>query len=338
MASDSESKSQTAGSKSPGHPVSTAAGARGRRVLIVGGLGYVGSRLAHALSAEASVTVSSRSLSPAREAWVKAHSGRVSRVEFDSATQDRLPVEGEFDCIVNAAGPGASEAARDEGRALGSALRTVRACSQLTAESAGTRLVHFSTFHIYGAHDRERFSEEDKPEPVHPYGRINLQCEKAALAAGGAVLRPTNVVGAPAHNDFGAQSGLVFLDLCRQAVFDHRIRLRTNGVAYRDFVPMADAIEAVKVLISGDTDRAFQIFNLSSGRAVRLDMLALEIQSEAQEMLGREIPVEKGSELDRFADPFEVTNDRLRSLGWQLRGSLREDIRETLQFFVESAR
>lgn len=314
-----------------------------RRVLIVGGLGYVGSRLAHALSADASVTVTSRSLSPSRERWLNEHSGQLTRVEFDSARHERLPVEAEFDCIVNAAAPGATEAARDEKTALETALRTLKACLEIADNGPAVRLVHFSTFHVYGAHNRQRFSEEDDPEPVNPYGRMHWQCERAALTsdvrAGVTVVRPTNIVGAPAHDDFGAQSGLVFLDLCRQSVQGHQIRLRTNGIAYRDFVPMADAIDAVKLLLAEDagSDRGLRVFNLSTGRAVRLDAIAHQIQHESQEMLAREIPVKLGDDLDRFSDPFEVNNDRLRALGWQPRASLRDDIRETLRFFIRES-
>ena len=115
--------------------------------------------------------------------------------------------------------------------------------------------------------------------------------------------------------------------------------MRTDGIAYRDFVRISDAIEAVRLLSAdaGKADQAAKVFNLSSGKTERLDWLASEIQRESQEMLGREIQMETGHEADRFINPFEVPNDRLRSLGWTPRVSLKEDIRATLRFFIDES-
>lgn len=311
---------------------------RRRRVLIAGGLGYVGSRLASALSSEALVIVTSRMLSAEREAWLKEHS-HITRVEFDSGSQDQLPVEGGVDCIVNLATPSASEATRDESAALELGLRTVRACLELAKRSRAD-LIHFSTFHVYGAHKRERFSEDDPASPTNAYGRVHERCEQAAFGVvldGPAwIVRPTNIVGAPAHADLGPQSSLIFLDLCQQAAKDHRLSLRTNGRAYRDFVSMSDAIRAVEILLnhekSGPT-RSGRVLNLSSGKAMRLDELARSIQHESGKAIGAEVSAEFGDGIDFFSEPFEVANERLRATGWEPHGSIKGDIRDTIGFF-----
>lgn len=309
---------------------------RRRRVLIAGGLGYVGSRLASALSSEASVTVTSRTLSAEREAWLKKHSD-ITWVGFNSADHDRLALEDHLDCIVNLATPSASEAARDESAALELGLRTLRACVDL-AKRARADLIHFSTFHVYGAHKRKRFSEDDPASPTNAYGRIHKRCEQAAVEGSldGAVwvVRPTNIVGAPAHVDLGPQSSLIFLDLCRQAATDHRLSLRTNGRAYRDFVPMTDAIIAVELLLKQEKSGPTRVLNLSSSKAMRLDELARSIQRESAKALGVEIHAQFGDGVDFFSEPFEVANDWLRNLGWEPHGSIKDDIRETIGFFA----
>lgn len=310
-------------------------------VLIVGGLGYFGSRLAAALGNQSDVLVTSRSLSAEREQWLRATAGTINRVQFDSAEHQNLPTGESFDCIINVASPSAAEVARATDLIREHALRTIRACLDLMKAGRAARLIHFSSFHVYGSHHQTRFSEEDIPEPTHPYGEVHLQCERAIADESDGlpvfIVRPTNIVGAPAHADLGPQSALVFLDLCRQAIETQRLSLRSNGKAYRDFVTMKDAIEAVRKLLSAPgstTPSGGLTLNLASGTAHPLEELAKQIQLEANRLKGYQVAINFGSGQDSFSEPFRVANDRLRTLGWQPRNDLRGEIRQTLEFFT----
>lgn len=311
-----------------------------RRVLIVGGLGYFGARLASALGVESDVTVTSRSLSADRRRWLEKNEGSIKSVHFDSAAQQNLPVDGKFDCIVNLALPGAAEVSRDRDSSREQALRTVRACLSLLKSGGATRLIHFSTFHVYGAHRQALFSEEDVTRPTHPYGELHQQCEQLLTAESDGqpvfIVRPTNIVGAPAHGDLGPQGALVFLDLCRQAMQERQLSLRSNGRAYRDFVTMSDAINSVTLLLSlarhAAAPGAF-VMNLASGTALPLDELARKIQAEAEGLTGESIAVNFGVNLDSLSEPFQVTNERLHALGWQPLNGMGDEIRQTLEFF-----
>lgn len=309
------------------------------RALIVGGLGFVGSRLAAAFSERTRMLVTYRSLSMDRKQWLQRHIERIVWLHYDSATQKKLPVDGVFKFILNLATPSAMEAVNHPEASLERALRTVRACQKLVNNGQAARLIHFSSFHVYGAHSRLRFSEEDIPHPTYPYGEIHWKCEQTIMKATNRapifIIRPTNIVGAPAHGDLGMQRELIFLDLCRQTVQDHEIRLRSDGRGYRDFVPITDVIRAIELLVTqaSNLGPCVQVLNLSSGRALRLDSLAYEIQKEAQDFLGCKVSVTLGNSSDLFPEPFHVTNDRLRSLGWKPQGSFRDEIRQTLTFF-----
>lgn len=310
-----------------------------RSLLIVGGLGYLGSRLAAALGDRARVTVTSRSLTPLRERWLSQQGSRVSWLPFDSARHDRLDTGDTFDCILHLATPSAAEAGQQPDKSRELALRSLAAALGLCQAGRASALIHFSTFHVYGAPGRACYSEETASLAEHPYGQIHRQCEQAIEQATPGipvfVVRPTNIVGAPAHGDLGVQASLVFLDLCRQAVQNRRLKLRSDGQAYRDFVTMADAIQAVCLLIAAarEAPPVTRVLNLSQGQATRLDALANQIQSEAQHLLQAAVPLELGDAADAFQAPFHVANDRLRQLGWQPSGDCGREIRETLQFF-----
>lgn len=292
----------------------------GMRLLIVGGAGYFGARLAEALAVEHEVTVTQRSLSPVREAWTKRVG--LCSVAFDSAVNQTLSVDGEFDAIINLAMPGAAEAGRDAPGAMESALTTARACVRLLDEGRAARLLHFSTFHVYGAGGRAVFDENNVPAPVHPYGETHLACERVFENDERVfVLRPTNMVGVPAH------AKLLFVDLCRQAAAGV-MKLHNHGLSYRDFLPFSDAIEAVKLLLVAK-QKALRLFNLASGEALRLDAVATMIRQAA----GTMPTIELGAGQDAFRAPFRVTNARLRALGWSPRAALFDEAQALVKFF-----
>lgn len=299
-------------------------------VLIVGGLGYVGSRLAVKLGTTHKVWVTGRTLSAERENWLARHASIISFSPYDPAKAAIALPDIPFDVAINLGMPSASQAASDEGTARTQAIRTVSECVRLLESRRIARLIHFSTFHVYGRRGQSTYDETDVPEPLSAYGRIHLACEKFLLGNSGdfdtTILRPTNIVGAPGHADIRAQLNLLFLDLCRQAVYEHRICLNTNGLGFRDFVPMPDAISAVECVMRARADS--RVMNLSSGTAVQLRSLSEQIATYAG------VKPEFGSGTDPFTSPFTVTNSRLREIGWTtLPDALSTEIVETLSFF-----
>jgi nucleoside-diphosphate-sugar epimerase len=295
------------------------------RILIIGGTGYFGARLAQALSATHEVTVTLRSSTPERLRWLE-HSG-LNFVRYNS-TEAPLHAPGEFDAIVNLAMPGAAEAARDPEAARTGALSTAQSCLQWLNSGRASRLLHFSSFHVYGTGGRPLFSETDPPSPIHPYGHAHWACEQL-LAPDDRVciVRPSNMVGAPAHADLGDQSSLMFVDLCRQAAHG-TMKLHNDGLSYRDFLPFEDAISAVRLLLSAPAPSE-RLFNLACGHALRLDEAAHLIQKASS----TSPCLQFGSGQDAFRTPFTIDTSRLRNLGWLPSASLEKEASQLVQFF-----
>jgi nucleoside-diphosphate-sugar epimerase len=295
-------------------------------VLIVGGAGYFGARLAEDLGKTHKVTITRRTGSTVREKWIRK-SG-FETVEFDSAKMDAIAVSGYFQAVINLAMPGAVEAASDPGRARLHALKTAAACLRLMDQTHCPILIHFSTFHVYGGGGRIQFSEADAPAPVHPYGEVHLACERFLEPDQRVwIVRPSNMVGAPAHGDLGDQAKLLFVDLCRQAA-KGRMSMHNDGLSYRDFLPFDDAIAAVRVILTA-SPMPTRLLNLAHGHAMRLDEAARLIQRVAP------VPptVEFGSGKDAFRRPFKVNIERLLRLGWEPSASLTDEAARLVQFF-----
>ncbi|MBL8650300.1 MAG: NAD(P)-dependent oxidoreductase [Sphingopyxis sp.] len=300
------------------------------RLLLVGGSGYFGARLAEALAGAWDVAVTVRSDTPERAAWL-AERG-IASFRYDSSTDAALP-GGTFDAVVNLAMPGAQAAGRDADAALAQGRSTAAACLAALREGRASRLVHFSTFHVYGGNAAALYSEDMPKAPGHPYGKTHLAIE-GELAASDvadriAIVRPTNMVGAPAHASLGEQAGLIFLDLCRQVAETGAMSLRNDGASYRDILPFGDAIAAVVLLLRAETGWN-RLFNLAAGQAITMRTLAETIAAAAPQP----VPVTYGEGSDAFRSAFEVDISRLRALGWTPTASIADEARNAIAAFA----
>jgi len=309
------------------------------RILIVGGLGLVGAQLARQFGSTAEAWVTYRSLSPEREQWLKQQQGRVVGVPYDSARDESIKVTGDFAAIINVALPGAAESGRDPAGSQTAALRTAEACLQLLETGRAQRLIHFSSFHVYGPQSRPIYHESDAVNPQHPYGRNHQACEQRLLERGAGrrifILRPTNIVGAPAHGDLREQARLLVLDLCQQAVKTGCLNLHNDGKSYRDFLPLTDALSAVRLLLTLEDHNLPVILNMAGSKAWSIAALAQEIRAATEMILGAAPPITWGTGHDAFREPFTVSTARLRGMGWQPQGGLRSEIGAALQFFAQ---
>ena len=300
------------------------------RLLLVGGSGYFGARLAEALAEEWDVAVTVRSDTPARAAWL-ADSG-IASFRYDSSIDAALP-GGDYAAIVNLAMPGAQAAGKDAEAAMAQGLSVADACITALREGRAGRLIHFSTFHVYGGEAAALYTEDMPKAPGHPYGRTHLAIEEHLLgsdvAGRIAILRPTNMVGTPAHRDLGEQAGLIFLDLCRQIAGSGAMVLRNDGRSYRDILPFGDAIAAVDLLLRA-TSGWNDIFNLGAGEAVTMRALAETIAAAAP----RPVAITYGDGTDAFRSPFRVDISRLSALGWSPSASIADEARRTIAAFA----
>jgi dTDP-4-dehydrorhamnose reductase len=101
------------------------------------------------------------------------------------------------DVVLNAAGWTDVDGAESEEEAAtainGHAVR-------LLADAAGSRLIHISTDYVFDGAATAPYAEEADPAPLNAYGRGKLAGERAALAAGGFVVRTAWLYGAHGSN------------------------------------------------------------------------------------------------------------------------------------------
>ena len=146
---------------------------------------------------------------------------------------------------------------------------------------------------------------------------------------GAVVLRASNGFGAPLYLGVDRWS-LVMNDLCRQTMMNGRIAVRPSAQV-RDFVALTDIAEAIRLVLTSPVD-GVKVFNVGSQVTLTILEVAQQVQAVYEELYGKYLPLEHPPVPPQQNPPsLEFSIDRLRTLGYVPRGSVREGIRETLR-------
>lgn len=309
------------------------------RILITGGFGFVGGRVAqHLQQVGHHIILGSRNSSPPPN-WL--HQAEVVQTDWNGGLAlDQICHR--VDIVIHAAGMNAQNCAADPIAALeANGLSTARFVG--AASRAGVkRFIYLSTAHVYASPLTGTISEYTCPRNMHPYATSHLAGENAVLNASqsgqieGIVLRLSNAFGVPMHKDVNCWTLLVN-DLCRQAVTERSLTLRSAGLQRRDFVTLQDVGRAVFHVIDLSKERAGDgVFNIGGMWAPRVINMAELIQARCLAVLGF-IPVIIRPE----PSDGEVTLDldfrinRLLTSGFELSGNAVAEIDAILVFCQE---
>lgn len=268
-----------------------------RRVLVTGGLGYVGGRVSAHFARELGpgrVRIGARD-SSRRPAWTEG----IEIVAADVRDLDALrSAMRDVDTVVHLAAVDENVSRDDPDLALEVNGRGTRLAVQAAAAEGVRRFVYVSTFHVYGPSAASPVTERTLPRPVHPYAISHHVAEDFVWGAAhdhgleAVVVRLSNGFGYPMDDDVRRWT-LVFNDLCLQAASSGRLVLRTPGLQERDFVALGDVAGAIAHLLAlpaGALDDG--LFNVGSGRSLSIRGVAELVAARFRATRGREVIVE----------------------------------------------
>jgi UDP-glucose 4-epimerase len=314
---------------------------RGRRVLITGGLGFIGSNLARALVRLGAKVTILDSLIPEYGGNRRNVAGLERKLDINlSDVRDRhsLPafVRGQ-DFLFNLAGQTShmdSMADPDTDLEINcrAQLSILEACRR---HNPGIRVVFASTRQIYGRPDYLPVDEKHPLRPVDVNGINKLAGEEYHLLYSqvhgirSTVLRLTNTIG-PRMRVKDARQTFVGVWI-RQLLEDRPFEV-WGGEQLRDFTYVDDAVEAL-LLAAIRPAAEGRVFNLGGPPPVTLRQLAelLVAVNGAGKFVTKRFPAtrKKIDIGDFYADYRLITS----TLGWRPRTDLRTALRRTLAFF-----
>jgi UDP-glucose 4-epimerase len=310
------------------------------RILVTGGQGFIGGRLAQYLVlAGHQIDLGSR-IAASSPIW--APQASVVQMDWlDSRSLERVCTG--VDVVIHAAGMNAQDCSADPVAALDfNGVGTARLVA--SANSAGvSRFIYLSTAHVYASPLIGTITEETCPRNVHSYAFSHLAGENAVLAPRhhgsmvSIVLRLSNAFGPPVNRDVNCWMLLVN-DLCRQAVISRRLVLRTAGLQKRDFVTLTDVSRAISHVIDLNGERIGNaILNVGGAWAPSVLEMAKIVQTRCSAILGHTPNIACPDPIDaEVVVDLEYQIDKLLSSGYSLTGQTIAEIDSLLIFCSEN--
>jgi UDP-glucose 4-epimerase len=265
------------------------------RVLITGGLGYLGGRLAsHLIYKGYKVFVGTRKgiksvkdpLSdtiPVIMDWTKNSS-------LESATRG-------MDTVIHAAGMDAKACSVNPTKALEVNGLNTAMMLEAAITNGVKRFIYLSTAHVYRCPMFGNLDETTASTNLHPYATSKLAGEKVVLYAKkigkiqGIVLRLSNGSGHPVFPENECWH-LILNDLCRQAVEKNKLTLHSENSIQRNFISMSNVCLGIEHFLQLSVNYFDDSpFNLCSKESLTLHQLAHMIKKRCKAVLGYDIEI-----------------------------------------------
>lgn len=310
------------------------------RILITGGLGYVGGRIAQYLAQQTPFylrlgtrKIISQNKIPTIYPWLK--NGEICHLDLTDSQSCENALQ-EIDVVIHLAAVNEIESLENPKKAVLINTLGTRKLLEKAQKTAIHRFIYFSTAHVYGAPLAGIISETTDPKPVHPYAITHHDAEDMVLAAThltGVVLRLSNAIGAPISMDIDRWT-LLANDLCRQAILQKELHLKTPGTQYRDFITLTDVGQAVKLILTIPKDQLGNgLFNLGSGSSLSIFEMATLIAERYQVQFGFTPPIFRPQPNINIQSPKLVYSiAKICQLGFRPSNHIATEIDQLLKF------
>jgi UDP-glucose 4-epimerase len=304
------------------------------KILITGGFGYIGGRFTQHISKHqnCSVILATRSIEDI-PSW--ALNFQIQEINWNDNTQLKNLCVG-VDIVVHLAGMNAHDCLDNPGAAFQFNGVTTAKLLNRAIQARVKRFIYLSTAHVYGNPLAGTLTEDSCLTNLHPYATSHRHGEMSVLSAKkkgrilGCVIRLSNAFGAPANKNVNCWMLLVN-DLCRQAVSNRKIVLRSSGQQKRNFIGMHDVCRSIEhTMMLSDNLGDNGLFNLGDVEISVLDMARM-VQSRCDAILGFK-PELVTQEIKKNEDILDLNyrSDKFFSTGFKLKQKHEPEIDETL--------
>lgn len=193
-----------------------------------------------------------------------------------------------------------------------------------SAKAGAKRFLYAASSTCYGIPDAFPTSEDAPIRPQYPYALTKNMGEQLTMhwaqvyKLSALSLRMFNVYGPRART--GGTYGAVFGVFLAQLLANEPLTIVGDGEQTRDFTYVSDVVEAF--LAAAASDKAGQIYNIGSGGAYSINLLAKLLGAEKTQ----HIPKRPGEPDCTWADVHKIHDE----LGWKAKISFKEGVAHML--------
>jgi UDP-glucose 4-epimerase len=310
----------------------------GKRILVTGGAGYIGSTVAAQLLELGHSIVAIDNLRRGHRGAVPPGAELIVGNVGDKKTLERAFSGAPVDAVMHFA------ALAEVGESMqipevyfhNNTFNTLRLIESML-EYGVSKFVFSSTAAVFGSPDRSPIEETAAKRPTNPYGESKLLVEQTLAwfhqihGLRYATLRYFNVAGGnPERGEDHSPESHLIPRVLQVALGQHdRIKIfgddypTPDGTCIRDYVHVSDLAQAHVLAMGALEERAPLIYNLGNGKGFSVK----EVVETARRVTGHAIPAE--IEARRAGDPPELvaSSEKIgRELGWKPKFAALESI------------
>ena len=193
------------------------------------------------------------------------------------------------------------------------------------------RFIYISTAHIYGSPLAGTINEESVPNATHPYSFTHLDAEKIILKKANntetvpTILRLSNAVGTPLTPNTNCWM-LVVNDIIKQLVTTNAMTFTSHSSIERDYVSISQITHTIDYILKAPKSSFEGIYNLGSGKSMTLESLSDLIKKRARLALGFDAPVYFPDDKMNIIEPLYYSISKIEQAGVIIDRNLNNEI------------
>ncbi len=285
----------------------------GKKLLITGGLGNIGSWITEHFANNYEVYVLSKNTSVQLECKYT-----IIQADIGNYNQLKSKLNIEFDYCIHTASYNESFHENYPKNALLINSLGTRNLIEVLKNTKIKRFIYLSTFHVYGE-NKGVITENTELNPKNDYASTHLFAEyylKQFFYTDNfpfIIFRLTNSYGVLKYIN-SSKWYLVLNNLVKLAYEKDKIVLNSNGKAKRDFIWMGDVCSIIERSLDFKLSNS-NIFNLSSGITFSMMDLAYKVQDVYQQRYNKSINIFINPEDKTLSLELKIDNSKLKELG-----------------------
>jgi len=187
-------------------------------------------------------------------------------------------------------------------------------------ENRVKKIIYLSTYHVYSDDLNENIDENTLIKSTKPYsiskrvGEISLEYAIRDKLIGGYILRISNGFGKPINNNSGCWN-LFLNQICRQAIVENKIEIKSKHNLTRNFIPILQISEIIsKFIFLNNNDNI--IYNIGAKKSYSLIEIGKIIKNRCEILYNKKIEIitEVKANENIYNKYFEFNIDKLLSL------------------------
>lgn len=305
------------------------------KIMIIGGLGFIGSHLADSLVKNHKIIILTKSYSKKSHLSHLIKKIKIEKVDITDFKKLGTSIEqNKPDVIIHLAGQTSHSKSFENplDDVDSNAKSTIFILEKIRQLNLKCRFVLGSTFIVIGKPNKLPVNEETPCAPTTIYGTNRLASEyyckiyHTVYGLDTVIFRITNSFG-PREQYIPNKNAVNFL--IYKAYKGEEVTIYNNGKLYRDLIYISDVVSAITTILrkgkSGET------YWISSGKKLWFYQLGQILTS----LTGATVRYVQTPSYTKKVDVgnFVVNNSKLRNLGWEPKIPIKQGIEKTIQYF-----